>query len=590
MAIRNTKLVIKNSDIVNRPYSGATLLAGEAIVNTADGIVLFSGVTTSTNEWTPSGPGGNANFFEVGSNLYDLALRNRITKYEGAEGAGLVGKFLSGTTNGFILADTNLISGSFTSFDFAGDAGATNTINDGETQSLLGGTGISTSGSAADSLYINLDDTAVTPGSFGSATQVATFTVDQQGRLTAAGNTSILITASQVSDFTSASETAIFTAANFVDSSTIDFTVTAGDSVTADVLKVPFTLSAGTGISSFTFDGSAAGAVSIDTTVLTTGNTKTVENKSIDATTNTLTNLFRFSGDSGTVEVIDGNELFKIVGAGGIVTSSSSSNILTISAGTGNMTSFIAAGDSGANQTISDGDTLTISGGTGIDTIGIAGDFIKVDIDSTVVTLDGIQTLTNKTLTAPTINTSLTTDFLGTNRIVYTDGSQALTSSASATFDGTDMILPSTGSLTLGTGGLVVGSGGGPSTPGNGDVVIHGNLTIFGDAVTASTGELYIEDNTITLNYNPTGTTNATSLGSGFEIQDGDGAGVDLTWKVGELNTLDSGEYPATTGAANRAYYTNLNDIMIRQTTDTTSPITGKRVLAEDDVLDGGTY
>jgi hypothetical protein len=43
------------------------------------------------------------------------------------------------------------------------------------------------------------------------------------------------ITASVVSDFTAAAETAIFTSANFVDSATIDFTVTAGDSVTAIV-------------------------------------------------------------------------------------------------------------------------------------------------------------------------------------------------------------------------------------------------------------------------------------------------------------------------------------------------------------------
>jgi len=109
MAIRNTTLILKNSDIVNRPLPNS-LLAGEPIVNTADGIVYFSGVTTSTSEWTPAGTGATElTYFEVGSNLYDLRLRNRITEYESVSGSGLIGKFLSGTTNGFVLADISSI-------------------------------------------------------------------------------------------------------------------------------------------------------------------------------------------------------------------------------------------------------------------------------------------------------------------------------------------------------------------------------------------------------------------------------------------------------------------------------------------------
>ncbi len=109
MAIRNTRLVIKNNSVPNAPFSGATLLKGEAIVNTADGIMMFSGVTSSTSEWTPAGTGVNANFFEVGSNLNNLKIRNKITAYSGL--TNLSGKFLSGTTNGFELADITSISG-----------------------------------------------------------------------------------------------------------------------------------------------------------------------------------------------------------------------------------------------------------------------------------------------------------------------------------------------------------------------------------------------------------------------------------------------------------------------------------------------
>jgi hypothetical protein len=56
---------------------------------------------------------------------------------------------------------------------------------------------------------IKLSDTAVTPASQGSATAVSTFTVDQQGRLTAAGQIAIAIPASQVTDFNEAAQDAI---------------------------------------------------------------------------------------------------------------------------------------------------------------------------------------------------------------------------------------------------------------------------------------------------------------------------------------------------------------------------------------------
>lgn len=70
---------------------------------------------------------------------------------------------------------------------------------DTQTLSIVGGTGLTTSGSG-QTITVDLDDTAVTPNSYGAAGSVATFTVDQQGRLTAAGTTAISITSSQVSD------------------------------------------------------------------------------------------------------------------------------------------------------------------------------------------------------------------------------------------------------------------------------------------------------------------------------------------------------------------------------------------------------
>lgn len=69
-------------------------------------------------------------------------------------------------------------------------------------------------------------------------------------------------------------------------------------------------------------------------------------------------------------------------------------------------------GDTGGALSIDlDSETLTIAGGTGIDTAG-SSNTITINIDSTVVTLTGTQTLTNKTLTSPVIGTIVNTGTL----------------------------------------------------------------------------------------------------------------------------------------------------------------------------------
>jgi len=64
-------------------------------------------------------------------------------------------------------------------------------------------------------------------------------------------------------------------------------------------------------------------------------------------------------------------------------------------------------GDSGGALSVDlDSQTFTIAGGTGVDTSG-SGQTLTIAIDSTVTTLAGTQTLTNKTLTSPVLNTSV---------------------------------------------------------------------------------------------------------------------------------------------------------------------------------------
>ena len=87
----------------------------------------------------------------------------------------------------------------------------------------------------------------------------------------------------------------------------------------------------------------------------------------------------------------------------------SSGHLLTTD-GSGNLSfaapassNFTLAADSGSNDTFTTGQTLTFTGGTGIDTT-VADNELTFAIDSTVATLAGTQTLTNKTLTSPKFN------------------------------------------------------------------------------------------------------------------------------------------------------------------------------------------
>jgi hypothetical protein len=113
------------------------------------------------------------------------------------------------------------ISNVATSFTVAGDSGSSQTITSGvDTLTISGGIGLTSTASSTDTITLDLDNTAVTANSYGAANTVPTFTVDAQGRLTAAADTVIAITSSNLDN--TAVTAGSYGAANSVATFTVD--------------------------------------------------------------------------------------------------------------------------------------------------------------------------------------------------------------------------------------------------------------------------------------------------------------------------------------------------------------------------------
>ena len=154
---------------------------------------------------------------------------------------------------------------------------------------LDGGTGITYTNGAID-----LDDTAVTAGSYGTSSDVASFTVDAQGRITAASEQPISIPSSAVNDFGTSVQSEID---SYVTGGT-GLTYTSGTLDLDDTAVVAGSYGSSTEIPTFTVDAqgrlTAAGTASISTDLGIAGDTGT---DSIALGSDTLT----FDGGTGVV-------------------------------------------------------------------------------------------------------------------------------------------------------------------------------------------------------------------------------------------------------------------------------------------------
>ncbi len=301
-------------------HAHGTLTASSGLIVDSNKAIdeLFIGNNTST--------GGTIKFNEGtdnGAHFVALKAPNSV--------ASSLTFTLPGTdgSNGHVLqtdGSGNLsFSGITTSFTLAADSGSDDTFNTGETLTFAGGTGL-TSTVSNNQISYALDNTAVTAGDYGSSTAIPTFTVDAQGRLTAAGTASISTTLDIAADSGSddgvrlGTDTLTFTGGTGIDTSvsgdTVTFaidntvaTLTGSQTLTNKTLTAPNVSGLTLTDSSIVFEGSTNDANETTLTVTdptadrtitlpnATGTlvlqdtTDTLTNKSIDSDNNTITNI-----------------------------------------------------------------------------------------------------------------------------------------------------------------------------------------------------------------------------------------------------------------------------------------------------------
>jgi hypothetical protein len=207
------------------------------------------------------------------------------------------------------------------------------------------------------------------------------------------------------------------------------------------------------------------------------------------------------------------------------------------------MTDFTVAGDSGSNQTVSNGNTLTIAGGTNLNSVASATDTITVNLDTTIT---GLTSLTSTTVVAGTVTTSGATDLLLHTNANTTSGVITIQDGV----DGDITVVPNgTGKVHFETSETRVG-------------INNTNAKI----TTKGTGDLTLD-------------TNSGSSSGSIVILDGANGNITLTPNGTGSIVLDGQNWPQADGTANFLLKTNgSGQLSYTDTIDGTNKI-GYRVL-----------
>ena len=286
----------------------------------------------------------------------------------------------------------------------------------------------------------------------------------------------------------------------------------------------------GTGTVELEKSTNITGALAVSTTAAITGNTTVGGTLGVTG----LSTLASFKGATGaTVTAILDEDTMSSDSATALATQQSIKAYVDAQV-TASDLDF--QGDTGGALAVDlDSQTFTIAGGTGIDTAG-SGQTLTINIDSSVATLTGSQTLSGKTLTTPTINGATMTGTVTIDNLIFND---------------TDITTSSNANLVLNPGGT-------------GTVELQANTNVTGTAtvsglLTASAsatvvGTLTTQDITTTGNQTIAGSLTTGSLNIGD---------LNIT-SEGKITTDTNGDVdvvPSGTGAINLTGPTNITGV-----------------------------
>jgi hypothetical protein len=163
------------------------------------------------------------------------------------------------------------------------------------------------------------------------------------------------------------------------------------------------------------------GADSVTTTGTMTAGKVVTDNITVDvntiSSTNTNGNIVISPNGSGSIDVAT-SKIIGVVDPTDSAGAASKNYVDTVL----DLQDLDVVTDSGTIAIDLDDETLTVAGGTGIGSVG-SGNTVTLNIDATVATLTGSQTLTNKTLTTPNVsNPNITPSATAAGTIEFKEG------------------------------------------------------------------------------------------------------------------------------------------------------------------------